>query len=125
MKRTLSKTTDKGKQTEQRVEQFLLAQGLTLRARNFSKPSGEIDLIMQDGNTLVFVEVRLRKAGNQVSAVESVDYRKQQRLIRTANWYLQSAKLYDKCACRFDVVATNNDGDGEKMLWVKDAFSAF
>lgn len=132
MKRISLNTTDKGQKAEQHAEQFLLSQGLTFRQRNFRKACGEIDLIMQEGSTIIFVEVKLRKPGALVSGLESVDRRKQRRLIKTAAWYLQAMKSPKELPCRFDVVAisydsrenAHSDDWGSSIEWIKSAFYA-
>lgn len=95
-----------GQQTEALAEQFLLQQGLTLITRNYRCKAGEIDLIMQDRQHLVFVEVRFRTRHRYGSASESVTYHKQQKLVRAAETYLLSHFAgRQPPACRFDVVA--------------------
>lgn len=110
-----------GKAAETRAEQFLQGLGLITRERNFRCKAGEIDLIMQAGDLLVFVEVRLRNNPFFSSASESVTWRKQQKIIRAARFYLLQHRLLDKMGCRFDVVAFNRPtGDPE---WITNAFS--
>lgn len=94
-----------GEESERFAEQFLLKQGLKLVMRNYRCKAGEIDLIMRDREHLVFVEVRYRKSGRFGSASETVDSRKQQKLIRAAQHYLQTQVRRQLPACRFDVVA--------------------
>ena len=113
-----------GELAEARAEIFLLQQGLVKRAKNYRCKVGEIDLIMQHDTvhetTLVFVEVRLRAHTGFANAAESVTYRKQQKIIKTAQYYLQQYGLTDKANCRFDVIAFSDNGNPE---WIKDAFS--
>ncbi len=110
----------RGADAEHRAEQFLRRQGLRLVQRNFRCKAGEIDLIMAHGDTLVFVEVRLRNNRHFASALESITTAKQQRIIRAARYYLLQQQLTDKVPCRFDVVAlTDVDIDAE---WIRDAF---
>lgn len=108
-----------GQQQEQRAEAYLLAAGLTLLERNYFCPRGEIDLIMRDQSQLVFIEVRYRRSRGFASAAESVDHRKQQRLIATAQHYLQKNAGLRNPPCRFDVLAC--DG-GAEWTWIKNAF---
>lgn len=108
-----------GEAAERRAEQYLRAQGLRLQRRNYRSPHGEIDLIMRDGTTLVFVEVRLRSNRRFGSGADSIDRRKQQRLQRTAEHYLQ--RQQNLPACRFDVVSLDGEGD---IHWIPDAFGA-
>ena len=109
-----------GAQAEARAEAFLLARGLVKRAQNYRCKLGEIDLIMQHDDTLVFIEVRLRTHQAFANAAESVTIRKQQKIIKTAQYYLQQHHLTDKANCRFDVIAFSDNNDPE---WIKDAFS--
>jgi len=132
MKRISLDSANLGREAELYAEQYLINRGLTFRQRNFCKPCGEIDLIMQDHSNLVFVEVKLRKQGQQVSALESVNRRKQQRLIKTAHWYLQSLNLGNFVACRFDVIAIEHNSRENAAVglvptgldWIKNAFLA-
>lgn len=117
-----------GATAELYAEQYLQQQGLITRMRNYRCKLGEIDLIMLEkqprGNVLVFVEVRLRTNKRFAPAPETVDYRKQQKIIKTATRFLQEQKLYDKIACRFDVVALDQTGTAPPVQWIKNAFSS-
>lgn len=113
---------DIGRWAEDQAKIFLVQQGLTLRDRNYRCKSGEIDLIMQDKQSLVFVEVRSRNNTDFGSALESVTQTKQRRLIRAAQHYLQKQRLLDKLPCRFDVVSVDRTRD---IKWIPNAFSAF
>ncbi len=110
-----------GAQAEQLAVQYLQQQGLKLIVQNFRCRFGEIDLIMQHGTTLVFIEVRLRRNAGFGGAAASIDARKQQRIISTAQQYL--AGLARIPACRFDVVLLD-DAEGRNMQWLKNAFDA-
>lgn len=119
------KPTDAGEQAERAAERFLQARGLLTRQRNYRCKAGEIDLVMSEDDTLVFVEVRLRRHTRFASAAETVDYRKQQKLIRAAQHYLQRTGLTDRVACRFDVIAFDpRRVDQETVSWVQNAFAA-
>jgi len=83
-------TTERGQWAENLAAQNLTAQGLKPIQRNYRYRWGEIDLIMRDRQTLVFVQVRFRAGGINRSAAQSVDTRKQHKLINTAEHYLQS-----------------------------------
>lgn len=112
---------EKGQEAETLAAQFLEAQGLQFIERNFRCKLGEIDLIMRDASTLVFVEVRLRSNRFFAQAAESVNWQKQRKLINTAQLYLQQHKLVDKVSCRFDVIAIDNN-QIKKSDWIRDAF---
>jgi len=114
-----------GNATERSAEALLLARGLRCVERNFKCRYGEIDLIMLDGDYLVFVEVRLRSNVEFVSALESVDRRKQSKLIRSAQFFLQQHSIYARHFCRFDVIASAQaDAPSAELMWIKDAFQA-
>lgn len=118
-----------GLQAESACCNYLQQQGLKLVSQNYRGQRGEIDLIMQDGNTLVFIEVRFRKNDFYGSGLESVNIQKQQRILNTAEQYLQNeTKLKN---ARIDVVAMsqkaqNKDNDNTEnnyiFEWVKNAF---
>lgn len=98
---------------------FLKEKKLSFICRNFRCKQGEIDLIMQDEETLVFVEVRKRSHLDYGSGLDSVTLQKQQRLIRTATVYLLEQCLYEKINCRFDIISLDKNS---KMTWIKNAF---
>ena len=110
-----------GAQAEQWAAQYLRQQGLKPVTKNYRSRFGEIDLIMQDGVELVFVEVRLRSNAGFGGAAASIDTRKQQRLIRTAQQYL--AGLSHIPPCRFDAVLMD-DVEGVNVQWLKNAFES-
>ena len=111
-----------GREAEDAALDFLKNQGLRLIVRNYRCRRGEIDLIMEDGNTLVLVEVRYRKSSRFGDALESVTRQKQARLIHCASHYLSSSRA-DK-PVRFDVVAMMPDDGKMTVKWVRDAFQA-
>lgn len=102
------------------AEQALLAQGLRLVARNVRCKAGEIDLIMWEGVVLVFIEVRFRCGSRFGSALDSVNFLKQARIRRAAQWWLMRYGPAHLPPCRFDVYALG----GENPCWVKSAFTA-
>ncbi len=110
-----------GAQAEARALTFLQQQGLVKLSQNYRCKMGEIDLIMQHKDSLVFVEVRLRTHQAFANAAESVTIRKQQKIIKTALYYLQEHRLIESAICRFDVIAFSDNGEPE---WIKDAFSS-
>lgn len=115
---------EKGQQAEQFACRYLESQGLRLVLRNYRCRLGEIDLIMEDRKSLVFVEVRYRRSGSFGSAAESVTSAKQRRLIGTAQYYLQQTGEARNKPCRFDVVAiTPEEKQGTPaIIWLRDAF---
>ncbi len=110
-----------GALAEQWAAQYLQRQGLQLLERNYRSRYGEIDLVMRDGATLVFVEVRLRRNADFGGAAASLDARKQQRLVRTAQHYL--AGLGHTPPCRFDALLMD-DAQGINAQWLRNAFDA-
>lgn len=108
-----------GDSAENQACHHLQKRGLTLVERNYRTRRGEIDLIMQQDKTLVFVEVRLRASDQFGSAAESVTSRKQSRIIAAAQHYLQQQP--SSLACRFDVVAISGKTD-RSIDWIPNAF---
>ncbi|WP_198118512.1 YraN family protein [Massilia rhizosphaerae] len=111
----LSRKQEQGKQWEDVALAYLERHGLVLIEANFRCKLGEIDLILRDGAALVFVEVRQRAAGAQVSAAASIGPAKIRRVIRAAQFYLQR---FDRLPpCRIDVIAI----DGSHVDWLRNA----
>ena len=108
-----------GKQAESVAAAWLQQRGLRLIARNWQCRFGELDLVLQDGATLVFAEVRLRSSDRFGGAAASVDRRKQAKLIATAQLYLAGRPSRP---CRFDVVLMR-DASGAGMEWIRHAFT--
>ncbi|MDY0163126.1 YraN family protein [Desulfobotulus sp.] len=100
----------KGREGEACARNFLEKAGFRILATNYRSRFGEIDLIAEEGETLVFVEVRVRKSSLFASAFESVDLRKQRKIIRTALSYL-AADRHDDPYIRFDVIAVDAHGN--------------
>ena len=91
--------------------------------QNYRCRFGEIDLVMLDGNCLVFVEVRFRAANHYYSAAQSVGPAKQRKLALTASAYLRKYPRFANTACRFDVVAIDGANQRQSTIqWIKDAF---
>jgi len=115
-------TLTRGKDAEDKACHYLQARGLKLIQRNYRSKRGEIDLILQDKDSLVFVEVRYRSHPQFGSALESVDWRKQARLIACAQYYMQTHPHSRQQPCRFDVVSVT--GAAAAVEWIANAFSA-
>lgn len=120
---TGSSARDRGDRAEEQACRFLVHHGLQLVAQNFRCRRGEIDLLMREGEELVFVEVRLRRHPDFGGALESVTFTKQQRIISAAGYFLQTHPAWSRHACRFDVVAISGPRTVD-ITWIKDAFSA-
>ena len=120
----LYSTQRSGNHAERIAEKFLASNGLTLIARNYRCRFGEIDLVMQDRDTTVFVEVRLRQTQGDNDfggAATSIGPGKQARIIAAAQHYLAGKRHLPPC--RFDAVLLNQLS-AAKIEWIKDAFSA-
>ncbi|MGH8378619.1 MAG: YraN family protein [Gammaproteobacteria bacterium] len=114
-----------GQRAEDQALELLRRAGLTLLVRNYRCPQGELDLVMADGDTLVMVEVRYRRARGFGSPAESVDARKQGKLLHAAQHFLQQDARHRRRPLRFDVVAVSEATDGKTNTdWIKDAFRA-
>ena len=110
-----------GARAESMAAQFLQHRGLKLLQQNYRCRFGEIDLILQDGDALVFAEVRLRSRGDFGGAAASINTAKQAKLVRAAQHYL--ATLAHIPPCRFDAVLLQDSG-GNNIEWIRDAFSS-
>lgn len=109
---------DRGSAAEDAAAAFLAGRGLELLERNYRCRFGEIDLVLRDGPTLVFVEVRYRGNAAFGGAAESITASKREKLLRTARHYMAAHRRFP--ACRFDAVLLN--GDRPEIEWVMNAF---
>jgi putative endonuclease len=109
-----------GAAAEDLAASFLTCQGLEVVERNYRVRGGEIDLICQEGTTLVFVEVRLRSNQHYGGAAASITTTKQRRLILAARHYLQT---HGESDCRFDCVLLSSLEEAN-LEWLRDAFQA-
>ena len=116
----MSSRVAQGTAAEELACRYLEARGFILVTRNFRCRAGELDLIMRDGDQLVFVEVRSRRDSRFGTPAESVTRTKQQRLLRAAAVYLQRQRL--DLPCRFDVLAILHAESEPQMEWIRDAF---
>lgn len=117
-------TRRRGAEAEAAVSRFLQKQGLELLASNYRAPGGEIDLVMRDQDTIVFVEVRSRANTGFVHPAETIDEHKQKHILLAGERYLQGHGLLDKVNSRFDVVAVTGPNNARKIEWIKNAFDA-
>lgn len=108
---------------EQQAAEWLQQRGLTLLGRNQYAKGGELDLVMQDGDTLVFVEVKHRVTTQFGHPLEAVTAQKQRRLVHAAQVYLAKRQLY--CPCRFDILGVVGSPPDLTFEWVQAAFDAF
>ncbi len=109
-----------GEGIEQLAESWLMQQGLEPIERNYGIKAGEIDLILQHEQVLVFVEVRYRADDKHGSGAESITYLKQRKLRKTAEHYLQKQFGNTPPDCRFDVISAT--GNPVVFDWIKNAF---
>lgn len=109
-----------GRLGERRAEDFLRKRGLRCITRNWRCRMGEIDLVMHDGESLVFVEVRLRGITGFADGVASVDAGKRRRLVRAARHFLMHHAQYADRPCRFDVIGIG--GAENRINWIPHAF---
>ncbi len=114
-----------GKDAELQALKYLQQQGLRLLAQNWLCKRGELDLVMLDGDTVVFVEVRYRKHAQWGGALASIDGRKRQKLILAAQYFLLKEHRWADSPCRFDVVAIESTTSGKAdPNWLKSAFDS-
>ena len=106
-----------GKAAEETAAAFLQKNGLRIVARNYRCRQGEVDIVAEDGGTLVFVEVRRRRRGH-FAAAESIDGHKQRRLTAAAMHYLADG---GSRPCRFDAVLVDSEN---AVRWLRAAFDA-
>lgn len=112
-----------GQAAENQALEFLQGQGLRLLTRNWRCKGGELDLVMLDADTVVFVEVRYRLHASFGGALGSIDGRKQKRLVLAASLFLQKEPRWAAQPCRFDVVALQGSHHaGRPLQWLKNAF---
>tara|TARA_B110000114_G_C14899310_1_gene319999 strand:+ start:204 stop:584 length:381 start_codon:yes stop_codon:yes gene_type:complete len=115
-----------GQVNEKISSQYLRRHGLKFVTQNFHSRQGEIDLIMQDNDTLVFIEVKYRKNNNFGGAIAAISHTKKQKIRKTAQFYLQQHGLNAyNTPCRFDVVTlqgNKNDHSTPQITWLKNTF---
>jgi putative endonuclease len=118
----VTSTTSRGRAAEAAGVTFLRARGYRVLARNVRTRGGELDAVAWDGTDLCFVEIRSRRPGACGLPEETVDHRKQRRLVRAARAFL--VRFPGDPACRFDVLAVDRQGSGYTFRLYKDAFRA-
>ena len=104
-----------GNAGEKAAAEYLKRKGYTICCRNYCVPTGEIDLIVKKNGVMVFVEVKTRRSMRCGEAALAVNYRKQQKIIRTAYWYIRQNNL-DDVPCRFDVLEVYKPAQGEWII---------
>ena len=111
-----------GNDSEDLALNYLLQQGYRLIQRNFRCKSGEIDLIVQKENQLVFVEVRSRTGNQYGEPSETVNRKKQDKIRKTARYYLYQHRNLEQYYCRFDIVSIVWKEGKATVEWIPDAF---
>ncbi|MFN3234697.1 MAG: YraN family protein [Gammaproteobacteria bacterium] len=111
----------RGQQFEKQALAFLKRKGLKLVRENYNCRMGEIDLIMKEHDTLVFIEVRYRNTTQFGTPAETVDHRKQHRLTRAAQIFLRSNQEYQEDPARFDIIGITDYNGNLEFEWHKNA----
>jgi putative endonuclease len=104
-----------GKKSEEMAAQFLLSRGYRILERNYRTPRGELDLIAQDGEVLVFVEVKARRGASFGEPQWAVNEKKRQHLIKASLFYLSRKRIRSRY-CRFDLVVIQEGRDGQTQI---------
>jgi putative endonuclease len=110
-----------GKEGERLAEQYLKKKGYKIVERNYRCRGAELDLIVLDRRVIVFVEVKTRTGHGFGSPLEAVEFRKQQKMIQAAQYFLNERKLHQRDA-RFDVVGISWPGDEPLVEHIENAF---
>jgi putative endonuclease len=111
-----------GQEGEAEAERYLRRKGYRIVARNVRSTLGELDLVAEDGQILVFIEVKARRTGEFGGAIHAVHRQKQQKLIRLASQFLAQRHWTDR-SCRFDVVLLESTGRAAlKVEHIQNAF---
>jgi len=113
----MSEKYETGLRGEEIAEKFLIRQGLRCLERRYREKCGEIDLIMEDGETLVFVEVKTRFSADVGDGLRAVNGKKQRRIVKCATIYLMKHGWLNRLI-RFDVVEINRNG----VIHIPNAF---
>jgi putative endonuclease len=116
-----SLSLQRGQTAENRALQYLTSKGIQHIESNFRAKTGEIDLIVKEGNTLIFLEVKARKSNQYGHPAEFVTPAKQRKIIKTAQLYLLKHPALNNLPCRFDVI-TMTSVDQANIEWICDAF---
>lgn len=116
-------TKDIGDQTELLAKNYLIEKGLTIITENFHSPFGEIDIIAKLASCIIFIEVKYRKKNNFGGAISCISASKQEKIKKTALFFLQQQQLNEyNTACRFDVIALDGDINHPHITWLTNAF---
>jgi putative endonuclease len=116
----IQKTVEKGRKGETQAASFLEGRGFIILGRNIRSQYGEVDIIVQEGDVIVFVEVKTWTAFGVDSLQYSIDKKKQTRIINTAEIFLSTHPEFDGLAMRFDVIFIKDD----TFTHIQNAFTA-
>lgn len=120
---TLSEKQQIGQLAEQKACEYLQAKGFRLITQNYRCYFGEIDIVMQDQEDIVFIEVRSRADTLYGHALESIGVKKMRKLIKTAAHFLQAKRWLHKKPSRFDVITIHQNAGNMRLEWIKNAFT--
>jgi len=112
----------RGRECEAAAAEYLLKAGLQPVAANVGARLGELDLVMLDGDVLVFIEVRYRRHAQFGGGAASVDARKRHKLVQAAGLFLADHPRYQHLPCRFDVISASGHPAEPELEWIRDAF---
>ena len=119
----LLSSKQRGDQFERLAVKYFQKQGLKIIENNYHSRFGEIDIIMNDNDVLVFIEVKYRKSIQFGSPLAVISLKKQQKIIKTAKIYMQKHGMTEyNTPCRFDVISLLGSPHNPKITWLKNAF---
>jgi putative endonuclease len=118
-------TRDTGALWEDAALTHLMRSGLQLLTRNFSCRQGELDLVMREGECVVFIEVRYRASHARGDGAASVGASKRAKLVHAAQVWLLAHPRLATAPCRFDVVGCTGSPQQPQVEWIRSAFDAF
>ena len=114
----------KGLHYESVARNYLQQQGLSFVQQNFHSRFGEIDLIMQDSDLICFIEVKYRTSSDFGGAAGAITHTKQQKIIKTAQIFMQKFHKFRNHGMRFDALILEKSGDDMTVNWIPNAFYA-
>lgn len=117
-------TRARGAAVEAAALAHLIGAGLREVATNANYRCGELDLVMRDADTLVFIEVRYRRDSRFGGGAASIDRNKRRKLVRAAQAFLLTHRNFADSPCRFDVIDAEGDPAAPRLVWIRDAFRA-
>lgn len=116
-------TRQLGSEWEKKAAEYLIQNGCSIIDVNYRCRLGEIDIIMQDGDEICFVEVKYRTGRQYGCSVEAVNRSKQQRIRKSADYYITTKLHTQNILCRFDVLGFDMDKHGNvNITHIKNAF---